>query len=446
MSKLSESLLKKTDRKVEGPALLVLEDGTVFEGLSCGASGEVFGEICFNTSMEGYLETISDPSYAGQIITLTYPQIGNYGINLDDLQSEHCALQGLVVHQMCHTPSSWRSQGSFPVFLKERGVVAIEGIDTRALTKHIRDYGAQRAVISTQDMSVDSLLSKVKQSPVLVGVNYVPSVSCKEPHKVNQIDHSHDFAVDNSYEPRFHVVAYDCGIKGSIIQGLMRVGCKITIVPWNTSAHKVLSLQPDGVFISNGPGDPTAVVETYQQIQEILGKVPVFGICMGHQMICLAAKGKMEKLKFGHRGANQPVMNLLTGRVEITVQNHGFGLEFDSLGPLISDLSDGQTEHQEDLRFWTKRQVAPVVQNDTFGRIRLTHVNLNDGTAEGIQFLDIPAYSTQFHPEAAAGPTDSHYLFSAFVGLMEGKDDYLSIDIARDRLAGWNLAGVKEAI
>lgn len=443
LSRQSEKLLAKTSRSGRTPALLVLEDGTVFDGLSCGASGETFGEICFNTSMEGYLETVSDPSYAGQIITLTYPQIGNYGVNLDDLQSEHLALSGLVVHQMCNTPSSWRSQMSFPDFLKDCDIVAIEGVDTRALTKHIRDNGAQRAVISTEDLSPDSLLEKVKQSPQLVGVNHVPSVSCDDSYVCDQIDHSHDFAVDNTYDPRFNIVAYDCGIKGSIIQGLMRVGCTITVVPWDTPAETVLDLNPDGVFLSNGPGDPEAVTDTYQQVEKLLGKVPLFGICMGHQMICLAAGASMEKLKFGHRGANQPVMNLLTGRVEITVQNHGFGLLFDTLGPLVPELSDGQTEHKTDLRYWSEKHIAPVVQNEKFGRIRLTHVNLNDGTAEGIQFLDIPAYSTQFHPEAAAGPTDSHYLFTAFAGLMDGNDDYLSIDIARNRLAGWNLSDLK---
>ncbi len=430
-------LLENTSIGARPKALLVLEDGSVFEGYSCAAEGEVFGEVCFNTSLEGYLEVISDPSYAGQIITMTYPQIGNYGINPDDLQSDSLALRGLVVHDMCFTPSNWRSTQSLPSFLAENGVVAIAGIDTRSLTSHLRDKGAQRGAISTTDLDAQSLLEKVRASESIVGVNLAKTVSRSQKTGFDELPASQEFAVAAPAEARYNVVAYDCGVKKSILQGLVRVGCKLTVVPWDTPAEDVLALNPDGVFLSNGPGDPEAVRDTYEQVQKLIGKVPLFGICLGHQMISLASGAQMEKLKFGHRGGNQPVMNLRTGRVEITAQNHGFGLLFDSLGPLVPELSDGVSEHTADLRFWAQRGVAPVVQNERFGKIQLTHVNLNDGTAEGIAFLDHPVFSVQYHPEASPGPTDAHYLFTAFTRLMDGDAGYLDIDIASDRLSGW---------
>lgn len=433
-------LLDNTSYGQHAKAKLVLEDGMVYEGYSCGTEGEVFGEVCFNTSLEGYLEVISDPSYAGQIITMTYPQIGNYGVNRDDLQADSLALRGLVVHEMCFTPSNWRSEVSLPDFLKDQQVVALGGIDTRSLTMHLRDHGAQRGVLSTIDLDTDSLLAKVRASESIVGVNLAKTVSRDEITSFTELPESQAFALAAPAEPYYHVVAYDCGVKKSILQGLIRVGCKLTVVPWNTSADKVLSLNPDGVFLSNGPGDPEAVRETYVQVEQLIGKVPLFGICLGHQMISLASGAEMEKLKFGHRGGNQPVMNLRTGRVEITAQNHGFGLLFDSLGPLVPELSDGMSAHVDDLRFWCEKKCAPVVMNEKFGRIQLTHVNLNDGTAEGIAFLDKPVFSVQYHPEASPGPTDAHYLFTAFTRLMDGRSDYLDIDIAHDRLAGWNFA------
>ncbi len=436
MKSLSK-LLENTTLGARPKALLVLEDGSVFEGYSCAAEGEVFGEVCFNTSLEGYLEVISDPSYAGQIVTMTYPQIGNYGINPDDLQSDSLALRGLVVHDMCFTPSNWRSTQSLPSFLTENGVVAIAGIDTRSLTSHLRDKGAQRGAISTTDLDAQSLLEKVRASESIVGVNLAKTVSRSEAASFDELPASQAFAVAAPAQARYNVVAYDCGVKKSILQGLVRVGCKLTVVPWNTPAEDVLAMNPDGVFLSNGPGDPDAVRETYEQVQKLIGKVPLFGICLGHQMISLASGAQMEKLKFGHRGGNQPVMNLRTGRVEITAQNHGFGLLFDSLGPLVPELSDGVSEHVSDLRFWAQRGVAPVVQNERFGKIQLTHVNLNDGTAEGIAFLDQPVFSVQYHPEASPGPTDAHYLFTAFTRLMDGDAGYLDIDIASDRLSGW---------
>lgn len=437
MSDTSDTLLEHTSKPLPTPALLVLEDGSVFRGSACAASGEVFGEICFNTSLEGYLEVITDPSYAGQIITMTYPQVGNYGVNLDDAQADTPALRGLVVRDMCTTPSNWRSRVSLPDYLRDHGVVAIEGVDTRALVRHVRDHGAQRAVLSTVDEDEKSLLEKVRASASIVGVNLVDAVSCDEAHAHTTLPESHAFALAPALTTRYRVVVYDCGIKRSILENLVRVGCELEVVSWDTPAEDVLAKRPDGVFLSNGPGDPDAVEATYTQVEKLLGKVPVFGICLGHQMICKAAGAGLEKLKFGHRGGNHPVMNLLTGRVEITAQNHGFGLLYPTLGPLAPELSAGFHGHEQDLRFWSRTRTAPVVHNDRFGRIRLTHVNLNDGTAEGVAFLDIPAFSVQYHPEASPGPTDAHYLFTAFTRLMDGREDYLDIDIASDRLAGW---------
>lgn len=445
VSSLSK-LLKETSYGQHVPAKLVLEDGSVYVGYSCGAEGEVFGEVCFNTSLEGYIEVISDPSYAGQIITMTYPQIGNYGVNKDDLQSDSLALRGLVVHEMCFVPSNWRSEISLPDFLKEQNVVAIGGIDTRSLTAHIRDHGAQRGVLSTMDLDTDSLLAKVRASESIVGVNLAKTVSRQDVSQYTELPKSHEFAIAAPKDAHYNVVAYDCGVKKSILQGLIRVGCKLTVLPWNTPAEDVLAMNPDGVFLSNGPGDPEAVRETYIQVEKLIGKVPLFGICLGHQMISLASGAEMEKLKFGHRGGNQPVMNLRTGRVEITAQNHGFGLLFDSLGPLIPEFSGGFSEHVRNLTFWSKHKIAPVVQNSRFGRIQLTHINLNDGTAEGIAFLDQPVFSVQYHPEANPGPTDAHYLFTAFTRLMDGRSDYLDIDIANDRLAGWEFGTAKGEI
>ena len=434
-------MLAQTSKPRQLPALLVLEDGAVFAGTACGAVGEVFGEICFNTSLEGYLEVITDPSYAGQIVTMTYPQIGNYGVNPDDVQSDHPALRGLVVRDMCATPSNWRSEMSLPEFLEREGVVAIEGVDTRALVRHVRDNGAMRAVLSSEDADADSLLAKVRASQSIVGVNLAETVSRTETSTFGRLDlpESKSFAAESisSEEIDYRVVAYDCGVKRSILEGLVRAGCEVEVVPWDTPAEDVLAKAPDGVFLSNGPGDPDAVEGTYRQVEKLLGNVPLFGICLGHQMICKAAGADIEKLKFGHRGGNHPVMNLRTGRVEITAQNHGFNLVFPSLGPLVAELSGGEAHHVDDLRFWAERGIAPVVQNERFGHIQLTHVNLNDGTAEGIAFLDLPAFSVQYHPEANPGPTDSHYLFTAFTRLMDGREDYLDIDIAKDRLTGW---------
>lgn len=420
------------------PATLLLEDGTVFHGTACGARGETCGEVCFNTSMTGYEEIISDPSYAGQLIVMTYPHIGNYGVNSADLQNDELHLRGLVVRDMCWTPSNWRCEESLPSLLVKRGIVAIEGIDTRALTRHIRDHGAMRAILSTVDTDESSLLAKVQASLGIVGVNLVKGVSHPDIVDVPALD-----ATGNPTTALHHVIAYDCGAKRSIITGLQQVGCAVTRVPWDYPAHEVLarvgaftgSNRIDGVFFSNGPGDPSAVPETSSYMAEFLGQVPVFGICLGHQMMSIAAGATIEKLSSGHHGGNQPVMNLRTGVVEITAQNHGFGLVFPSLGDLLPETSGGIDEHFDDLREWSARRIAPVVRNERFGRIQLTHVNLNDGTPEGMAFLDIPAFSVQYHPEANPGPHDAAYLFEAFVRLMDRRDDFLDIDMTTHRLA-----------
>ena len=408
-------------------ALLALENGMNFFGRSAGAEGETFGEVVFNTSMVGYQEIVSDPSYAGQIVTLTYPQVGNYGINEKDMQADRLHLAGLVVHDMCYEPSNWQSVESLPNFLASRGVVAIEDVDTRALTIAIREGGAMRAAISTTDLDPESLVARVRASAPIADHNYVADVSCDEPYMVP--------GQDADGQPRLSVVAYDCGEKRGIARRLSAAGCEVTVVPWDTPVEEALAKDPDGVFFSNGPGDPSSVPSVAEAVRACLGRVPVFGICLGNQVISMAAGATIEKLPYGHHGGNEPVMNLLTGKVEITAQNHNYGPVFSTFGPLVPELSGGVSEHpaDEDLRFWSSRHIAPVVQNERYGRIRLTHVNLNDGTPEGIQFLDVPAFSMQYHPEAKPGPNDSTYAFSAFAKLMRGEDDYLAIDVREGR-------------
>lgn len=301
-------------------ALLALEDGTTFEGLSVGATGETFGELVFNTSMSGYQEVISDPSYAGQVVAFTYPQIGNYGVCAEDMQSDGVDLAGVVVCDMCHTPSNWRSEGTLPDFLAEHGIVAIECVDTRELTLRVRDAGTMRCAISTEDLNPESLVARVKAAPSISETNWVAKVSTPEAYDV-------DAKVDlDKPKRRLRVTALDCGEKYGILRGLVGAGLDVHVVPWDTPAEKILAGNPDGVFLSNGPGDPRELPEPATCAAELLGKVPVFGICLGHQMISQAAGAQIEKLPYGHHGGNQPVMNLLSGMVEVTAQNHNLSL------------------------------------------------------------------------------------------------------------------------
>ncbi|MFN3534157.1 MAG: glutamine-hydrolyzing carbamoyl-phosphate synthase small subunit, partial [Desulfatiglandales bacterium] len=313
-------------------AMLVLTDGSVFEGYSFGAEGEVAGEVVFNTSLVGYQEILSDPSYKGQIVTMTYPQIGNYGINLEDLESFRPWVEGFIVKEHCPYPSSWRSSESLDSYLKRHGIIGIYGIDTRALTKHLREVGSLNGVISTSDLDPLSLLKKARKHPSMAGLNLVDHVTCSSPYKWNEglWDLETGYKRSDKGES-FRVVVYDYGVKYNILRNLVSVGCSITVVPAGTPASQVLEMNPDGIVLSNGPGDPEPVSYAVRNIRQLLGKKPIFGICLGHQLIALALGGRTYKLKFGHRGANQPVMDLRTRKVEITSQNHGFSVDMDSL-------------------------------------------------------------------------------------------------------------------
>lgn len=362
-------------------AILALADGRTFSGWSLGAEGEAIGEVVFNTSLMGYQEIVSDPSYAGQIVTMTYPLIGNYGINPEDLEARTNFLEGFVVREGCPWPSNWRSKAGLHEFLAADGIVGIEGIDTRALTKHIREQGAQIGIISTVDQNRKSLAARAAVHPVMEGLDLVQGVSCEEPYKWNE----GVWNLGEGYGKRkrrraFRVVAYDYGIKHNIMRNLVNSGFKVDVVPALTRAEDVLAMKPDAVFLSNGPGDPAAVTYAVEATRRLVRKLPVFGICLGHQILCLALGGRTYKLKYGHHGGNQPVMDLTTGKVEITVQNHGFAVDIDSLG----------------------RDVV------------CTHINLNDRTVEGMAHKRLPVFSVQYHPEASPGPHDASYLFDRF--------------------------------
>jgi len=355
-------------------AFLALEDGSVFEGEGVGAEGETTGELVFNTSMTGYQEILTDPSYAGQIVTMTYPLIGNYGVNEEDVESRRPFVEGFVMRECCREPSNWRAQMSLPDYLREHDIVAIDGVDTRRITTLLRTKGAMRAIISTSDLDHESLVGKAAASPPMAGSDYVKAVSVTEPYEWEAPD-----------EERFRVVAMDYGIKYNILRLLRAGGCRVTVMPATASAEDVLALDPDGVVLSNGPGDPAALPYVYPAIQGVLGKKPVFGICLGHQVLAHALGGATYKLKFGHRGGNQPVMNHDTGCVEISAQNHGFAVAPDSLDP---------------------------------AKVRITHTNLNDGSVEGLAHVEWPVFSVQYHPEASPGPHDSRYLFERFLNAM----------------------------
>ncbi len=376
---------RNEESRIMSKALLVLADGTVFRGEAFGAEGETTGEVCFNTSMTGYQEILTDPSYKGQMVTMTYTQIGNYGVNDEDMESLRPWLSGFIVKEYRAVPSNWRSEMSLGDFLERHGIVGIEGIDTRALTKHIRDRGAQQGIISTVDLDEDSLRAKAGALPSIVGRDLVKDVTCDRPYERNEGCWELEGGYRKVFDQKFRVVAYDFGIKFNILRMLNETGCRVTVVPASTSWREVLDMDPDGVFLSNGPGDPEPVGYAVENVRNLLGKKPIFGICLGHQILALALGGKTYKLKFGHRGGNQPVKDLSTGKVEITSQNHGFAVDFDTLK----------------------------------GKAELTHVNLNDQTVEGISAKEFPAFSVQYHPEASPGPHDSSYLFSRFTEMMD---------------------------
>lgn len=374
-------------------ALLVLEDGSAFRGRSFGAEGEAFGEAVFNTAMGGYQEVLTDPSYARQIVTMTAPHVGNYGVNEEDAQSARVQVAGFVVREASHAASSWRSRSTLHEYLAGAGAVGIEQVDTRRLTLRIREGGAMRAGLSTMDLDAASLLERVREAPGMAGADLAAAVSCRGEYE--------GAAVVGPARPvggrTFRVAAYDFGLKRSILRELAENGCETTIFPARTPADHVLGGGFDGVFLSNGPGDPAATTYGIEAVRGLLGRAPVFGVCLGHQLLALALGGRTYKLRFGHRGANQPVREVETGRVEITSHNHGFAVD-----------PAGWDEGTRGER------------RTPFGRVALTHWNLNDGTLEGLRCMDLPAFSVQYHPEAAPGPRDSRHLFGSFRALMEG--------------------------
>lgn len=368
-------------------ALLLLEDGTVFPGYAFAGHGRTLGEVVFNTSMTGYQEVLTDPSYKGQIVAMTYPLIGNYGINDEDMESAAIQVEGFVVKEYQELASNWRSKRSLADFLNEYGKIGIEGIDTRALTRHIREAGAMRGIIATDTDNISRLQDEVRAFPGLNGLDLVQHVTCHKPYRWLKGPQSDSLPLAWSEDrPGFRVAALDCGVKYNILRMLEQAGCQVAVFPAHAGADEILATRPDGIFLSNGPGDPAAVHYVIDTVRKLLGQKPVFGICLGHQIMGLALGGRTFKLKFGHRGANQPVKDLTTGKVEITSQNHGFCVDPDSLGN---------------------------------ASVRLTHINLNDNTCEGMEHLELPAFSVQYHPEASPGPHDASYLFERFVRLME---------------------------
>ena len=383
---------------VRPTAVLALEDGTVFEGRSFGREGEVTGEVVFNTALCGYQEVLTDPSYAGQIVTMTYPHIGNYGVNLEDVESARPQVAGFIVREASTVVSSWRASGDLPRYLDDHGIVGISEIDTRALTRHLRTHGAKRGVVSAVDHDHAALVEKARASRSMIGLDLAREVTCEAPWTFDPRSEGAGSAgplvpvprgaeakrVRDGGEP-FRVVAYDFGMKRNILRNLAAAGCVVTVVPATTSAAEALALGPEGVFLSNGPGDPEPCTYAIEAAKVLVERLPVFGICLGHQILGLACGGRTYKLKFGHRGANHPVKNLKTGQVEITAQNHGFCVD-----PKLFERPE----------------------------FEFTHVNLNDGTVEGFRMRDRPVISVQYHPEASPGPHDSHYLFDEFITLM----------------------------
>jgi carbamoyl-phosphate synthase small subunit len=382
-------------------AILALADGRTFEGSGFGAEGEAVGEVVFNTSMTGYQEILTDPSYEGQLVVMTYPEIGNVGVNPDDVESRKPFVNGFIVKDYTARPSNWRAAKPLHEYMRENGIVGIQGIDTRSLVRHLRDHGSQEGIISTWSSDSAELVAKAKRSPGLIGQDLVQNVTCGEMYDWNQglwergAGYKQRDAKENGSKkprgkqakfaaPKFFVVAYDYGIKLNILRNLAEAGCRVKVVPAATSAEDVLMMNPDGIFLSNGPGDPDAVPYAKENVEQLIGKKPIFGICLGHQIMGLALGGKTYKLKFGHHGGNQPVMDLTTRKVEITAQNHGFAVDADSLK----------------------------------GAVEVTHVNLNDNTVEGLAHRELPIFSVQYHPESSPGPHDAGYLFRRFIDLM----------------------------
>jgi carbamoyl-phosphate synthase small subunit len=363
-------------------AILVLEDGKAFTGKSFGADGESFGEIVFNTSMSGYQEILTDPSYAGQVVCMTYPLIGNYGVNDEDPESRRPWVEGFVVREASRLASNFRSTRSLQDYLKDNSIVGIEHIDTRSLVRHIRDKGAMRAGISTIETDAAKLLERVRASPEMANRELASSVTVREAF----LYEAEKQQTETGRGCEFHIVAYDFGVKANSLREFAKFGCRITVVPSGTTADEVLALKPDGIFLSNGPGDPASMNAVVEEIRKLtVSQTPMFGICLGHQLLGEAFGGKTYKLKFGHRGGNQPIKDLTTGKVEIASHNHGFAVAADSLPP----------------------------------EVEVTHVNLNDSTVAGLRHKTLPVFSVQYHPESAPGPHDSEYLFERFVDLMK---------------------------
>jgi carbamoyl-phosphate synthase small subunit len=375
-----------------GEAILALADGKIFRGRAFGAIGEAVGEVVFNTAMTGYQEVLTDPSYRGQIVCMTYPEIGNVGINAEDAESARIYVEGFVVKEYCPYPSNWRSEIPLGDYLAQAGVVGIEGIDTRSLVRHIRTHGAQEAVISSADLDAGSLVAKAKASPGLIGRDLVKEVTCAGAYDWNTGDWElgRGYRKSDSNRDAPMIVALDYGIKRNILRRLVATGFRVKVLPATASAVDILRHDPDGVFLSNGPGDPAALPYAHRAVRDVLGRKPVFGICLGHQILGLALGGETYKLGFGHHGANHPVKDLRTNRVEITSQNHGFAVNAESLA----------------------------------GRAELSHVNLNDQTLEGLRGVGVPFFSVQYHPEASPGPHDASYLFARFRKLVEAFPRY----------------------
>src|SRR5437868_11739095 len=383
------------------PAKLALEDGEVFSGFAFGADGEIDGEVVFNTAMTGYQEILTDPSYCGQIVTMTYPLIGNYGVNDEDIEARRTFAEGFVVRELSRTVSNWRADLSLDDYLKQAGLPGISDIDTRALVRHIRERGSMRGCLSTDETDEQAVVGRARRAPEMVGLDLASVVTCKESY-VWTDDQSSAYGSPRllhpqvkpdeqaapgqaATAPRFHVVAYDFGLKYNSLRNMAALGCRVTVVPAHTSAEDVAALKPDGIRLSNGPGDPEPLTGIVSNIRKLIGRYPIFGICLGHQLLGLAFRGITYKLPFGHHGGNQPVKDLLTGRVEITAQNHGFAVDADSL-PADCEV---------------------------------THINLNDNTVEGLRHREWAVYSVQYHPEAGPGPHDPAHLFDRFARVIE---------------------------